>query len=117
MNVEERIEEAIKERMDDCECSYEEIKESIVEDWGEYGLRGYGIFTSDGTDVLHIEKIDELNIYDSDLEAAEQAEKDGIKIIHNVKIPKWMSLYWYKDTFIDTPENREQLRKTIETYE
>ena len=113
VSIDERIEEAIKERMDDCECSYEEVKESIIEDWGEYGLRGYWICISPDTETLHIQKIDELNIYNSDLEAAKQAEKDGIKLIHDIDIPKEQVLYDYKDTFIDTPENREQLQHDI----
>ena len=46
-----------------------------------YESRGYDIFDFDGTGMLEIEKIDEMNVFDSDEDAVEQAIKDGIKII------------------------------------
>ena len=91
------------------EVSVEEAKKTIRKDWGYDGLRGYGVFVSSSSDVQHIEKIDEMNIYDSDLDAAKQAEIDGIKIIHDINIPEDSYYYPYKDTIIDTETNRKML--------
>ena len=114
MNIEERLQKAYKEYAEDVECDVSEVAEILKENWGEGGDRGYGIFQSSDTDVLHIQKIDELwDVYDSDLEAAEQAEKDGVKLIHDIRIPKDSIIYPLNDTCIDTPENREQLLKEI----
>ena len=112
-NIEERLAIAYKEYAEDVECDVSEVPEILRRDWGQGGDRGYAIFTCSDTDVLHIERIDELMIYDSDREAAEQAEKDGIKLIHDISIPKDSVLWGYERTFIDTPENREQLRKEL----
>ena len=114
MTVEERLQRAYKEYVEDVECSVEEVPGILKDNWGEGGDRGYGIFTSSDTDVLHIQKIDELwDVYESDSEAAEQAEKDGMKLIHDIRIPKDSVIWPLNDTCIDTPENREQLLKEI----
>lgn len=97
---------------EDC-STVEEVVECLKDNYGEGGEHGYGIFQSDHTDALHIERIDELDWYDDDVEAAKQAEKDGIKIIHDIRIPEDSNLHYYEDTFIDTPENREVLIKEI----
>ena len=63
------------------------------------------MFTSDyGNGATHIERLDIMGVFDSDAEAAEQAEKDGIKIIHDIELPEEHVAY-----YIDTPENRELL--------
>lgn len=66
---------------------------------------GYAIFTSDyGNGAEHIQKIDSMDVFEDDDEAAAQAEKDGIKIIHDMKFSEEnMAAY------IDTPENRKLL--------
>ena len=46
-----------------------------------------------------------MMIFDSDDEAAEQAEKDGIKIIHDMEFDDENAA-----AYIDTPENRELLK-------
>lgn len=67
---------------------------------------GYGIFTSDyGNGATHIEKIDVMGTFESDDEAAEQAEKDGVKIIRDLELPEG-----HQANYIDTPENRELLK-------
>lgn len=77
-------------------------------------ITGYGIFTSSGSsfyipDALHIEKIDDLMMFDSDDEAAIQAEKDGIKFINDMDgVPK--------KVYIDTPENRDIIKKALIQY-
>ena len=67
--------------------------------------RGYGIFTSDyGNGAEHIQRLDCMMVFETDGEAAEQAEKDGIKIIHDMKFDDENSA-----AYIDTPENRKLL--------
>lgn len=52
----------------------------------------------------HIERLDCMMIFNSDAEAAEQAEKDEIKIIHDMEFDDENSA-----AYIDTPENRKLL--------
>lgn len=89
----------------------EMIKEAIKEGWAEEDARkGYSIFTSDyGNGATHIEKIDDMDAFESDDEAAEQAERDGIKIIHDLELPEE-----HRAAYIDTPENRELLKDLVE---
>lgn len=50
--------------------------------------------------VEHIRRSDSSNL--SNRAAARKAEKDGIKIIHDMpNVPDW--------TYIDTPQNREKI--------
>lgn len=114
MDVENRLQKMYKEYAEECECEDYEVPGILIEEWGEGGDRGYGMFGSDDTEVLHIQKIDELDIYDSDLDAAEQAEKDGIKLIHDIEIPNDSILYPLKDTFVDIPSNRRQLLEELQ---
>ncbi|WP_455533024.1 hypothetical protein [Roseburia inulinivorans] len=89
-----------------------EITEEMVLDAIEDGCtredaeRGYGIFISDyGNGAEHIQRIDCMMVFEDDAEAAEQAEKDGIKIIHDMKFDDENSA-----AYLDTPENRELLK-------
>lgn len=88
----------------------EMIKEAIEDGWREEDARrGYGIFTSDyGNGATHIERIDMMMAFDSDSEAAEKAENDGIKIIHDIELPEEHKAY-----YIDTPNNRKLLASII----
>lgn len=83
------------------------VKDAIDAGWSEEDAhRGYAIFVNEfGNGAEHIERIDEMDVFDSDEEAAEQAEKDGIKIIRDMKF-EGEDLQYY----IDTPENRELLK-------
>lgn len=86
----------------------EKAKARLISDWGKEALRGYGIFSGGSEpEALHICRIDELDIYDSDISAARQASKDGIKIIPYREQPKQGDLKCYR--FIDTEENRKVL--------
>ena len=68
--------------------------------------KGYGIFTSDyGNGAEYIERLDCMMAFESDGKAAEQAEKDGIKIIHDMEFDDENSA-----AYIDTPENRKLLK-------
>lgn len=76
--------------------------------------KGYGVFIANGSEYYipgaeHIERIDEVNKFEDDYEAAIQAEKDGIKLINNTPfIPNRV--------YIDTPENRDIIEKALEKY-
>lgn len=73
--------------------------------------RGYAIFTSDYMgEALHIEQLDFMDVYGSDENAALQAEKDGIAIIRDLPLDRDDYDFAY---FIDTPENREIIRKHL----
>ena len=90
----------------------EDYIEEAIKDWGVENVnKGYEIFDFDGTGMLEIEEIGYTNAFNgSDDKAAEQAMKDGIKIIPIEELPKNFDrrfLGW-----IDTPENR----KAIEEY-
>lgn len=76
--------------------------------------KGYDIFNFDGTGLLEIEKIDELDIFESDEEAVGQAIKDGIKIIPIEELPENFDRKYFG--WIDTPENRENIKKYCEEY-
>lgn len=110
MTIENKIKNRIVALAIEDGLSYNEECEAIKEEWGELGLRGYGIFVSDDTALEHIERIDELEIYDGDLEASRQAEKDGIKIIHDLRF-ETAPLCYYNDTILDTKENRKNFKK------
>ena len=102
-----RIQEMLIEQAEEYECTVEEVKQTLIEDWGTGGDRGYGIFEDD-KGLLHIEKIDELDVYDDDLEAGKQAERDGIKLIPFELNPKQYPYNCYR--FLDTEENRKLLK-------
>ena len=86
----------------------ETLKQNIIEDYGKEGLRGYGIFSGGSEPIAeHICTVDVFQIYKGDHAAAEQAEKDGIKLIPWREQPQKGELGWYR--YIDTPKNRKQL--------
>jgi hypothetical protein len=85
----------------------------VEEGWGEFECtHGYGIFDGDYPTHLgmlvgkHIERIDVMGVWKSDITAAAHAEDmEGIKIIRDIP-----GLY---KVFLDTPENRESIMKQI----
>ena len=65
-------------------------------------------------EALHVERIDDMALYDGDFEAAKAAEQDGVRLIYGMDgIPDGI--------YIDTPENRNSSERvwdcilTIET--
>lgn len=81
--------------------------------WGDFECsHGYGIFTSEyptdfgDIEALHIERIDIMEMFVSDEEAANHFEaNEGIKIIRDIpNLPQ---------VFIDTPTNRTRIMKHI----
>ena len=85
----------------------EMIMDAMDNGWTrEDAERGYAIFTSDyGNGAEHIQKLDDMDVFEDDEEAAKQAEKDGIKLIHDMKFDGENTA-----DYIDTPENRELLK-------
>lgn len=81
-----------------------------IDDWGENAKYGYAIFDFDGTGLLEIAMINDMEIFNGDEEAVEQAIKDGIKIIPIEELPDNFDRSYLG--WIDTPENR----KAIEEY-
>lgn len=70
--------------------------------------KGYGIFDFDGTGMLEIQKIDKMNKFVDDESAVEQAIKDGVKLIPIEELPENFERRYLG--WIDTPENRRQIR-------
>ena len=109
----------VKEENDPPKSEEEKIKEIqkvLKEFWGEGGDKGYGIFEEDyefDYPMLVIERIDEVDAYDGDVEAALQAKKDGIKLIPCKEYP-YRTYPFNAYRFLDTPENRVALLKNIE---
>lgn len=114
--VNEKLLQFFNERAKEENCSISIIKECICNDWGFEGLRGYGIFNNGvGFDnVLCICRIDEMDIYNSDIEAAKQAARDGIKLIPYSEQPKCYPFKCYR--FLDTDENRKHLKEACKAY-
>jgi len=87
---------------------------AIEDGWDEFEANhGYGIFDGEYPthygmiDGQHIERIDIMASWASDITAAQHAEKhEGIKIIRDIP-----NLY---KVFLDTPENRANIMKQIE---
>lgn len=95
------------------QVSKKAYKIGVDEGWGEFECtHGYGIFdgeypTKFGMIVgKHIERIDIMEVWKSDMTAAIHAEmREGIKIIRDIP-----GLY---KVFLDTPENRANIMKQI----
>lgn len=71
--------------------------------------RGYYIIDFDCTGLLEIQKIDVMNVFESDEEAVEQAIKDGIKIIPVDELPENFDRRYFG--WIDTEENRKAIKE------
>ena len=92
--------------------SDEDIKD-IVDEWYVDNVnKAYIISDYDGTGLLGIEKLDVVDAFDGDEEAAIQAEKDGLKIIPVDELPENFDFRWFG--WIDTPANREAIKKYSE---
>lgn len=85
--------------------------EGLIAEWGVQQVNdGYGIFNYNETGLLCIQRLDEVGAFEGDIQAAQKAIEDGVKIIPVEELPKNFNeryLIW-----IDTPENR----KNIEEY-
>ena len=99
--------ERYEQMMEFCDNDEEWVKE-IVDEWGSENCnKGYAIFDTNNDGILCIERIDDVGCFNDDIEAKEQAIKDGVKIIPIDELPKnfdLKSLGW-----IDTEENRKRI--------
>ena len=90
---------------------------ALEDGWDEFECcHGYGIFDGEYPTEFgmiegqHVERIDIMEVWDSDITAAQHAEEyEGIKIIRDIP-----NLY---PVFIDTPENRAEIMSQIEEEE
>lgn len=84
--------------------------ESVIGDWGlENVNKGYETFDFDGTGMLQIEAIGDVDAFESDEDAVEEAIADGIKIIPVYELPDNFDRKYFG--WIDTPENREAIEQ------
>lgn len=91
------------------------VQETLLDEWGQGGDKGYAIFVEDymfDEPILVIERLDEVGAYDGDVEAAIQAKRDGIKLIPCREYP-YRTYPFNAYRFLDTKENREALAKNI----
>lgn len=58
--------------------------------------------------AIFVELDDQLRMFNTRQEAAMQAEKDGIPIIHDLPVEDW--------TYVDTPRNREIITKALANH-
>ena len=87
----------------------------IIDEWGvEVVNKGYDIFTFNGMGILEISKIDDVEAFETEDEAVEQAIKDGIKIIPVDELPETFGRRYLG--WIDTPENRKRIAELAEKY-
>lgn len=92
--------------------SDEEILAALANEYGKEALHGYLICDySPLGELSHIERIDILEVFDSDIEAAKQAEKDGIKLIGYHDQPKRGDYKYCR--YLDTPKNRELIAEIL----
>ena len=108
--IERKVLDAAKEYYD-VETD-KEARAEVISEWGKMGLRGYGKFsggicTRDGKEPVYIARLDDFMVYDGDLAAAKQAEKDGIKLVPYKEQPKYGDCCHVR--FVDTPKNRRLL--------
>ena len=113
--IEQKVIEAAKAYYDEA-TDEAEVRQCIIKEWGKMGLRGYGIFSGglDDDHVKYIARLDDFEVYDSDVEAAKQAAKDGIKLIPYKEQPKTGDFRYFR--FIDTPTNRKWLARAVEKF-
>lgn len=94
----------------------EQISIGIENGWGmDVALKGYSDATSDDIDsrLTVIEKIDVMDVFKGDFEAAEQAEKDGMKLIpeNELTFNPEKDYPYNTHRYIDNEENRTVLKE------
>lgn len=96
-----------KKELDDCDI------EEMIEDWGlEAVEKGYAVFADRETSIHmgeYIDKIDELQTFNTSKAARKQAAKDGVKFINDMEGVE-------PNFYIDTPKNREHIAGVLHEY-
>ena len=78
------------------------------------GEKGYVLALADNSEfyipnALHVERNDELFLYEDDEEATRAAERDGVRLIYGMDdVPDGV--------YVDTPENRAAIQEGLEKY-
>lgn len=113
-DIEVKLKELLEEQSTEYGCSVEEVKNIMLQEWGKGADRGYRIATEPDMEqgLTVIERIDEYGVYDSDLEAGLQAEKDGVQLIPFEENPKEYPYDCYR--ILDTKVNRQIIKKIKE---
>ena len=84
--------------------------QGIISDWGiENVNKGYEVFDFDRTGMLEIETIGDVDAFESDEDAVEEAIADGVKIIPTYELPENFDRRYLG--WIDTPENRKAIKE------
>ena len=105
--TEKRFDQMMESWNNDIEQVY-----TVVEEWGVDNCnRGYGIFDFDGTGMLEIDKIDDVDCFDTPDDAVQAAIKDGFKIIPVDELPEGFERRYLG--WLDTPENRERIKAYV----
>lgn len=87
----------------------------VVNEWTvETCDKGYGVVDYDGTGMLEIQRIYDVGAFENDEDAAEQAMKDGIKLIPIEELPENFDRKYLG--WIDTPENRQVIQEYCNKY-
>ena len=100
----------MKKQSKDIRPNEEQRQLGIENGWDGIELeRGYGVF-NDG-DFDYIAKIDDMGVFDSDLDAVKQAKRDGYKFLKLTKkdIRDCMTDSITQFNGLDTEENRDYL--------
>ena len=83
--------------------------EEIVKEWGiDQTNDGYGIFDFDGTGLLELEAIGDIEAFECDDEAVKVAIANGMKFIPVAELPINFDRRYLG--WIDTPENRAAIK-------
>lgn len=100
--------------LDSCgNISDSRIRELVKEWTPEAIIRGYDIFEYGFTGMMEINKIDDVNAFENDYDAAVKAAKDGFcKIIPVNELPGNFDMIRFG--WIDTPSNRYAIHKYCE---
>ena len=89
--------------------------EEIIDEWGvDLVNQGYAIFTFNGMGILEVDRIDDVEAFETPDNAVEQAIKDGVKIIPVEELPETFGRRYLG--WIDTPENRARIAELAEKY-
>ena len=85
----------------------------VIDTWGvDVCNKGYDIFDFDGTGMLEIEAINDVDAFEDDDDAVEAAMADGIKVIPVDELPTNFDRRYLG--WIDTPENRIRIEEYCE---
>ena len=120
-DVEKKLKDYFENLAEEENITVEQAYDLIECEYGWLAVRGYDVFVSDICPLEHIERIDEMDIYSSDLEATRQCVKDAQDGLHDIAIltdplyylPPSCDWHWYNGTILDTEENRLAIEKKI----